>query len=49
MGEPSNRLLFGFHSIIDVSGPPIWNLFDLYSEDFGRAQEPQTPNDGAKD
>ena len=27
MGEPSNRLLFGFHSIIAVSGPPIWNLF----------------------
>ena len=29
MGEPSNRLLFGFHSIIAVSGPPIWNLFEL--------------------
>ena len=29
MGEPSNRLLFGFHSIIAASGPPIWNLFGL--------------------
>ena len=27
MGEPSNRLFFGFHSILAVSGPPIWNLF----------------------
>jgi hypothetical protein len=38
-GEPSNRLLFGFHSIIAISGPPIYhcrrngsNLFQITAD-----------------
>ena len=38
MGEPSNRLLFGFHSIIAVSGPPIWNLFGISFEPVAKGK-----------
>ena len=38
MGEPSNRLLFGFHSIIAVSGPSIWNLFGISFEPVAKGK-----------
>ena len=46
MVKPSNRLLFGFHSIIALSGPPIYPpwMWPIHAQFSDTILQPKTPS-----